>query len=292
MVDMFGRSSTRGLALLAEAAEQGQAVEMENYFSRLTLDIIGKAVFNYEFNSLRQEDPVIQVIMQCRPERTPEPPQNNMPLSPCIVLRPGILRRTSSSLGIVHGYGHAAGNPRGCHPGFQSAPWTVPADCASSIPDHCHAKALTPCAGGVHGPARGGVPQHSFRALLAHPPGALGGSSAAALHSRPEDHQRHPGRPGRQVPAAGAATRCLRHVYAMLNAGQCLMSPGESVRQGVSLHGRQTNGLALPGWLYAALMQRLVAVAVASYFSVDVSHAELTVLLTAERLRAGREGGR
>ncbi len=34
---------------------------MENYFSRLALDIIGKAVFNYDFDSLTHDDPIIQV---------------------------------------------------------------------------------------------------------------------------------------------------------------------------------------------------------------------------------------
>jgi len=33
---------------------------MENFFSRLTLDIIGKAVFNYDFDSLTHDDPIIQ----------------------------------------------------------------------------------------------------------------------------------------------------------------------------------------------------------------------------------------
>ncbi|EIE27810.1 cytochrome P450 [Coccomyxa subellipsoidea C-169] len=40
----------------------GRAVEMENFFSRLTLDIIGKAVFNYDFDSLTHDDPVIQAV--------------------------------------------------------------------------------------------------------------------------------------------------------------------------------------------------------------------------------------
>ena len=35
---------------------------MENYFSRLALDIIGKAVFNYDFDSLTHDDPVIQAV--------------------------------------------------------------------------------------------------------------------------------------------------------------------------------------------------------------------------------------
>ena len=35
-------------------------MEMENFFSRLTLYIIGKAVFNYDFDALTHDDPVIQ----------------------------------------------------------------------------------------------------------------------------------------------------------------------------------------------------------------------------------------
>lgn len=40
--------------------QAGKSVEMENFFSRLTLDIIGKAVFNYDFDSLTHDDPVIK----------------------------------------------------------------------------------------------------------------------------------------------------------------------------------------------------------------------------------------
>ena len=39
---------------------------MENFFSRFGLDIIGKAVFNYDFDSLTHDDPVIQVRAQLR----------------------------------------------------------------------------------------------------------------------------------------------------------------------------------------------------------------------------------
>jgi carotene epsilon-monooxygenase len=34
---------------------------MEACFSQLTLDVIGKAVFNYDFDALNKETPVIQV---------------------------------------------------------------------------------------------------------------------------------------------------------------------------------------------------------------------------------------
>ena len=49
------------LQTLEEAARAGRPVEMENFFSRLTLDIIGKAVFDYDFDSLAHDDPVIKV---------------------------------------------------------------------------------------------------------------------------------------------------------------------------------------------------------------------------------------
>ena len=42
-------------------AAAGEAVDMEAKFSQLTLDVIGKAVFNYDFDALNKQSPVIQV---------------------------------------------------------------------------------------------------------------------------------------------------------------------------------------------------------------------------------------
>lgn len=42
---------------------QGESIEMEKFFSQLTLDIIGKAVFNYDFDSLTHDDEIIQVTL-------------------------------------------------------------------------------------------------------------------------------------------------------------------------------------------------------------------------------------
>ena len=64
MVTMFGQSTLHGMKILEKAVLEDRAVEMENFFSRLTLDIIGKAVFNYDFDSLTHDDPFIQVS-QC-----------------------------------------------------------------------------------------------------------------------------------------------------------------------------------------------------------------------------------
>jgi beta-ring hydroxylase len=62
MVGMFGDCAVHGGATLSAAAEAGRGVEMENFFSRLALDIIGKAVFNYDFDSLTTDDPVIKAV--------------------------------------------------------------------------------------------------------------------------------------------------------------------------------------------------------------------------------------
>lgn len=62
MVDMFGDCGVHGSAQLAKSEREGKTVEMENFYSRLALDIIGKAVFNYDFDSLKKDDPVIKAV--------------------------------------------------------------------------------------------------------------------------------------------------------------------------------------------------------------------------------------
>ena len=62
MLAMFGDCGLHGCNKLQEAAAAGKTVEMENFFSRLALDIIGKAVFNYNFDSLTHDDPVIEAV--------------------------------------------------------------------------------------------------------------------------------------------------------------------------------------------------------------------------------------
>jgi hypothetical protein len=46
---------------LGEAADQRSELEMEERFCSVSLDIIGKAVFNYPFDSVTKESPVIKV---------------------------------------------------------------------------------------------------------------------------------------------------------------------------------------------------------------------------------------
>jgi carotene epsilon-monooxygenase len=59
---VFGESSLFAAQKLEASAAAGQAVNMESIFSQLTLDIIGKSVFNYDFNSLTTDSPLIQAV--------------------------------------------------------------------------------------------------------------------------------------------------------------------------------------------------------------------------------------
>ncbi|CAH2034782.1 unnamed protein product [Thlaspi arvense] len=62
MISLFGEASDRLCQKLDSAASAGEVVEMESLFSRLTLDIIGKAVFNYDFDSLTNDTGVIEAV--------------------------------------------------------------------------------------------------------------------------------------------------------------------------------------------------------------------------------------
>lgn len=50
------------VAKLEKAVESGSAVNMELQFSQLTLDIIGLSVFNYDFDALTSDSPVIEAV--------------------------------------------------------------------------------------------------------------------------------------------------------------------------------------------------------------------------------------
>ena len=47
--------------MLQATAKAGEPIDMEACFSQLTLDVIGKSVFNYDFNALNTDSPLIQV---------------------------------------------------------------------------------------------------------------------------------------------------------------------------------------------------------------------------------------
>lgn len=62
MINLFGKASQRLCDKLDVAASESEDVEMESLFSRLTLDIIGKAVFNYDFDSLTNDTGIVEVM--------------------------------------------------------------------------------------------------------------------------------------------------------------------------------------------------------------------------------------
>ncbi|CAA3022852.1 LUTEIN DEFICIENT 5, chloroplastic [Olea europaea subsp. europaea] len=62
MISLFGEATDRLCKKLDNAASDGEDVEMESLFSRLTLDIIGKAVFNYDFDSLEVDTGIVEAV--------------------------------------------------------------------------------------------------------------------------------------------------------------------------------------------------------------------------------------
>lgn len=62
MVGLFGKATERLCEKLDRAASNGEDVEMESLFSHLTLDIIGKAVFNYDFDSLGNDTGIVEAV--------------------------------------------------------------------------------------------------------------------------------------------------------------------------------------------------------------------------------------
>lgn len=48
--------------------DQGRVLDMETEYSSLALDIVGRAVFNYEFDSVRSESPIIKAVYRALKE--------------------------------------------------------------------------------------------------------------------------------------------------------------------------------------------------------------------------------
>ncbi|RWR89019.1 protein LUTEIN DEFICIENT 5, chloroplastic-like protein isoform X1 [Cinnamomum micranthum f. kanehirae] len=62
MINLFGEATNRLCKKLDVAASEGEDAEMESLFSRLTLDVIGKAVFNYDFDSLTNDTGIVEAV--------------------------------------------------------------------------------------------------------------------------------------------------------------------------------------------------------------------------------------
>nr|AMJ39485.1 cytochrome P450-type monooxygenase 97A3 [Bixa orellana] len=62
MIGLFGQATDRLCQKLYAAADEKEDVEMESLFSRMTLDVIGKAVFNYDFDSLTKDTGIVEAV--------------------------------------------------------------------------------------------------------------------------------------------------------------------------------------------------------------------------------------
>lgn len=60
----FGRAARLLVQQMHKAAADGKTIDMEERFGSVALDIIGKAVFNYEFGSCEGESPVVKAAIQ------------------------------------------------------------------------------------------------------------------------------------------------------------------------------------------------------------------------------------
>ncbi|KAK9692167.1 hypothetical protein RND81_09G245300 [Saponaria officinalis] len=62
MIDLFSNATDRLCMKLDDAESSGVAVDMESLFSCLTLDIIGKSLFYYDFDSLTDDTGIAEAI--------------------------------------------------------------------------------------------------------------------------------------------------------------------------------------------------------------------------------------
>jgi len=65
MIQLFAECNLELCSVLDAAAQRNQKVEMESLFCSVSLDIIGRAVFNYEFGSVTKESPVVKSVYSC-----------------------------------------------------------------------------------------------------------------------------------------------------------------------------------------------------------------------------------
>jgi cytochrome P450 family 97 subfamily B polypeptide 3 len=90
---------------LENAVNTGETLNMETEFCSVSLDIIGKAVFNYEFGSVTNESPVIQSVYSALKEAehrsiTPLPYWNIIPFANQLIPR---LRKFNKDLRLLDG---------------------------------------------------------------------------------------------------------------------------------------------------------------------------------------------
>ena len=64
MVSEFGQANANLIPQLLKASKEGTVLDVEERFGSLALDVIGKAVFNYDFGSVNEESPVVKAAIR------------------------------------------------------------------------------------------------------------------------------------------------------------------------------------------------------------------------------------
>jgi cytochrome P450 family 97 subfamily B polypeptide 3 len=103
MVGLFGYCNIPLISSLDKLAAEDGHVEMEEKFCSVALDIIGKSVFNFEFNSVTKESPVVKAVYRALVEaehRSMTPaPYWNLPFANQLVPR---LRAFNADLELLN----------------------------------------------------------------------------------------------------------------------------------------------------------------------------------------------
>jgi cytochrome P450 len=103
MVGLFGHCSNELIRNLDKVAAAGEVVDMEERFCSVSLDIIGLAVFNYDFGSVTKESPIIRAVYNCLQEAAHRStfyvPYWNLPFADVVVPRQ---REFKENMGIIN----------------------------------------------------------------------------------------------------------------------------------------------------------------------------------------------
>eukprot|EP00638_Chattonella_subsalsa_P000579 CAMPEP_0117760430 /NCGR_PEP_ID=MMETSP0947-20121206/16625_1 /TAXON_ID=44440 /ORGANISM="Chattonella subsalsa, Strain CCMP2191" /LENGTH=558 /DNA_ID=CAMNT_0005581119 /DNA_START=195 /DNA_END=1871 /DNA_ORIENTATION=+ len=62
MVDLFNECNMNLVSQLDHFSKTGESIDMEEKFCSVSLDIIGKSVFNYDFGSVTKESPIVKSV--------------------------------------------------------------------------------------------------------------------------------------------------------------------------------------------------------------------------------------
>jgi cytochrome P450 len=103
MIVLFADCSSVLVEKMGAYAQSGEKMEMESHFCSVSLDIIGKSIFNYDFGSVTTESPVIKAVYSVLKEaehRSMTPaPYWNIPLANQVVPR---LRKFNADMSLLN----------------------------------------------------------------------------------------------------------------------------------------------------------------------------------------------